>query len=72
MNVGDKVIRVLAGSIEMQLEITGIDDEFIYCGPWKFCKQTGAEVDEDLDWGSEYSGSYLKELRGNKKWFTTQ
>ncbi len=63
MKVGDKVTRMLAGSIPMNLTITAIDDEFIHCGGgWKFDKKTGAEVDEELGWGNEGTGSYLKDI----------
>jgi len=62
MKVGDQVTRVLAGSVNMPLKVTEIDDNFIHCGPWKFDKNTGAEVDEDLNWGNGGTGSYLKEI----------
>lgn len=66
LEVGDKVTRMLAGTIPMELKIAAIDDKFIYCGPepeegveprlypgWKFDKTFGYEVDEDLGWGVE-------------------
>jgi hypothetical protein len=61
---GDTVVRMLAGA-PMQLAVTEVDDRFIYCGPdavgWKFDRQTGMEVDEELGWGPEFgiTGSYL-------------
>ena len=61
MKVGDQVTRMLAGSIPMELKITAIDDKFIHCGPWKFDKSTGAEVDEELGWGDKETGSFIKE-----------
>lgn len=62
--VGDIVTRLLGG-IPMKLKVTEVDDKFIYCGPkdvgWKFDRNTGAEVDEELGWGNEGTGSYLVE-----------
>ncbi len=60
MKIGDSVTRMLAGSIPMPLKITAIDDKFIHCGWWKFDKTTGAEVDEDLGWDANGTGSYLQ------------
>lgn len=60
--VGDKVTRMLAGKIPMELEVTEIDDYFIHCGPWKFDKTWGYEVDEALGWGigdDIITGSYI-------------
>lgn len=65
MKVDDRVTRILAG-IPMRLKVTAVDDKFIHCGPWKFDKVTGAEVDEELGWGPKGTGSYLKELQGVK------
>ena len=62
IKVGDVVTRMLAGQIPMQLRVTDIDDNFIYCGGpegWKFDKKTCMEVDEELGWGNDGSGSYL-------------
>lgn len=60
LKVGDVVKRMLGGSIPMELKITKIDDKCIYCGPWKFSKNTGGEIDEDLHWDGFHTGSYLK------------
>ena len=49
--VGDIVTRRLAGVVPMQLRVTSVDDTLLYCGPWTFDRDTGAEVDEDLGWG---------------------
>ncbi len=62
MKVGDTVTRMLAGCILMHLKITEIDDKFIHCGPWKFDKITGGEVDEELEWNEHQTGSYITEL----------
>lgn len=61
---GDSVTRVLGGA-PMRLVATEVDERFIYCGPpgvgWKFDRDTGVEVDEDLGWGPAegFTGSYL-------------
>lgn len=51
IKVGDKVTRTLAGTVKMELFVTEITDSTIICGWWTFDKSTGAEIDEDLDWG---------------------
>lgn len=62
MKVGDTVTRMLAGSLPMELKITELTDDLIICGAWTFDRKTGAEIDEDLDWGPppKRTGSYLK------------
>lgn len=47
----------------MGLKVTAIDDKLIHCGDWTFDLATGAEVDEDLGWGPDGTGSYLQELQ---------
>ena len=59
IKVGDIVTRMLAGSVPMELEVTAVDD-FIHCGPWKFSKKNGAEIDDDLGWDESTTGSFLK------------
>jgi hypothetical protein len=63
MKKGDEVTRVMAGQ-PMTLIVAEVTDELIICGSWTFCPKTGAEIDEDLDWGPPpmRTGSYLKEL----------
>lgn len=67
---GDTVTRLLAGKIPMKLIVGKIDDTFIYtkspdgrvklADGWKFRRDNGAEVDEDLGWdGINRTGSYL-------------
>jgi hypothetical protein len=58
VKVGDKVSRHLGLGTAMILVVTGVDD-FIHCGPWTFSKKNGAEIDEDLGWNEEKSGSYI-------------
>ena len=60
IKVGDIVVRMVAESTPlMKIKVTSIDNHFIHCGPWKFDKHTGAEVDEELGWGATYTGSYI-------------
>lgn len=63
IKVRDIVYRNLAGVL-MPLKVTMIDKDFIYCGPvgvgWKFDVNTGAEIDEYLDWGNEHTGSFIE------------
>jgi hypothetical protein len=61
---GDVVIRLIAGSIPMKLIVSDVDERFIYCGGpagWKFDRNNGAEVVEEIGWGPEsgITGSYL-------------
>lgn len=62
LKVGDKVIRMLAGTIPMELKVTDIIGDLIVCGWWQFDAKTGAEIDADLSWGPPplSTGSYLK------------
>lgn len=50
LELGDPVVRNLGG-VEMVLRVTEMTDDVIECGPWTFDKATGAEIDEELDWG---------------------
>lgn len=58
IKVGDELIRNMDG-IMIPIKITKITEDKIYCGPWKFDKRTGAEIDKDLNWGPQVTGSYL-------------
>ena len=59
IKVGDIVTRMLAGSVPMELQVTAVD-EFIHCGPWKFSRKNGAEIDEELEWDEKGTGSIIK------------
>jgi hypothetical protein len=71
VKAGDRVLRQFPGShdfdsgMRMELVVTEVDDELIYCGPqgvgWSFDRATGAEVDHDLRWGPMYgiTGTFL-------------
>ena len=69
LQVGDYVTRHMGGA-ELELKITSIDDYFYHCGPWKFDKKTGAEVDEELNWGPppQHTGSYIILKSNNHKY----
>jgi hypothetical protein len=69
VKVGDIVNRLLAGSVDMPVKVTDVDDRFIYCCPpgmnwtgddrWKFLRSNGGEVDKDLGWDGIRTGSRL-------------
>lgn len=66
VTVGDRVRRMLAGKIPMDLIVEKVTATRIICaGGWEFDRETGAEVDDYLDWGPppKFTGSYiLKDL----------
>lgn len=68
---GDALIRLLSGVLPMKVVVGDVDDTFIYTGSedgkvhykegWKFRRDNGAEVDEEIGWdGITQTGSYLK------------
>jgi len=59
--VGDEVVRWLAGEIEQRLKVTEVKEDRLVCALWEFDKRTGAEIDEDLDWGPppKMTGSFI-------------
>lgn len=63
LKVGDPVIRLLGGEVEMPLRVTEIKKKegIIVCQAWEFDVITGAEIDEELEWGPKFgaSGSFL-------------
>jgi hypothetical protein len=63
VQVGDECQRVFRGESLMILRVTEVTDDLIICGPWTFDRATGAEIDEDLNWGpSTKTGSVLKKV----------
>ena len=60
LHVGDPVTRWLAGVIPMNLVVSGIKDGLIECGLWTFDQRTGAEVDPELGWDANGTGSYIR------------
>ena len=61
LKVGDVVVRMLAGTIPMKLQVSEITEQLIVCSAWQFDKATGAEIDEELGWGPPplMTGSYI-------------
>ena len=59
---GDRVTRMIGQGVPMDLKVSEVTDTEIICGPWKFCKVTGAEIDDDMGWGAPPlpTGSYLE------------
>lgn len=72
IQIGDTVTRMLAGTIPMSLVVTNVDDAFIHAAGehgWKFRRDTGTEVDEDLGWdGITMTGSFLVDADGHNDW----
>ena len=62
---GDIIERMLGFVIPDYLRVTEVNDQFIYCGPknvgWKFDRDTGLEVDEDLTTTPSYLARVLTE-----------
>lgn len=60
IKVGDKVTRMLAGDIPMELTVQSVTDTVIDCG-WEFDRKTGCEIDDFLGWGPppKMTGSFL-------------
>jgi len=65
---GDKVTRMLAGCVAMEMQVEKIENNQYHCtvngvkdAVWTFDVTTGFEIDEELGWGPAhgYSGSYL-------------
>ncbi len=59
VQVGDPVLRIMCGCNGMRLTITEIAGDRVKCGSWEFDRLTGAEIDEDMDWGPNSSGSFI-------------
>ena len=63
---GDKIVRMLAGTIPMELIVTEVTETEILCGArdegYLFDRKTGAEIDEEIGWGPppKITGSYLR------------
>lgn len=66
IKVGDRVGRQMTedGPV-MWLTVTDVDDTIIHCNLWTFDRETGAEIDHDLQWGPEYgrTGSYIRRIQ---------
>jgi hypothetical protein len=62
---GDTVVRMLGGTIPMELKVTKIHEGLIHCGSWTFDQETGVEEDAHLGWGRGFgvTGSFLTEVK---------
>lgn len=73
VKVGDKLTRLLGGSIPMEVIVTIVNEKTVICGSpdgfvkgteedgWTFNRQNGAEIDTDLGWdGVTVTGSFIK------------
>jgi hypothetical protein len=60
VEAGDTVLRLLAGRVPMQLNVTLVDEDLIHCGPWTFSRRTGREVDPELSLSASYLANYTK------------
>ena len=66
VEVGEEVVRYLAGKIAMRLKVTEVTEDLITCaGGWTFDPATGVEIDEDLGWGPRYgvTGSFIEKAK---------
>ena len=63
VKVGDIVTRFMGNKREvmMDLEVTSITNKLIVCGAWTFDRNNGAEIDEDLGWDANGTGSFIEE-----------
>jgi len=55
------VVRMLAGTLPMKLQVSDITEQLIVCSAWQFDKATGAEIYEELGWWPPplMTGSYI-------------
>lgn len=58
---GDKVQRML-GPVPMLLSVTRLTPDRVVCGSWEFDRQTGAEIDDELGWGPQGTGSWIRPI----------
>lgn len=56
---GDTVERLLGGVVPMLLKVSAVEGDIIRCGSWTFSRRNGAEIDPDLGWNENQTGSYL-------------
>jgi hypothetical protein len=60
LRVGDRVTRVLAGTVRMPLVVTALDAHTVSCGDWTFDRTTGGEIDALLGWTAHATGSVIE------------
>lgn len=59
LTVGSKVTRWLGGAVPMPLTVSAVTEETITCAEWVFSRRNGAEIDEELGWGENETGSFI-------------
>lgn len=69
VKVGDRVERVMGGVAagdwpikppSMSLRVSAVTETEIICGPWRFNRETGGEIDEEIGWdGVRITGSII-------------
>jgi hypothetical protein len=68
---GDRVLRLLAEEVPMELVVTEVSEKLITCGPhgWTFDRETGIEEDPELGWGRKFNvtGSRLVKVLAKKE-----
>ena len=62
VQVGEIVERLMGGEVPMQLKVTGVTRDRIFCGPYEFSRKNGAEIDDDLGWDEHATGSTISPL----------
>jgi hypothetical protein len=60
VKVGDKVTRMLVGTLPMELVVTEVTDDRIKCGDWEFDRTYGYEIDEELGWGVRGAQGFIE------------
>ena len=67
---GEKVMRYLSSErVPMPLTVTRVHEGLVWCGPWAFDDETGAEEDPELGWGRALgiTGSMIEKV-SEEKW----
>lgn len=72
LKVGDRVTRMLAGKLPMQMVVREVKEDTVRCaavqedgaefeGDWEFDRETGCEEDHELGWGRKFgvTGSFI-------------
>jgi hypothetical protein len=62
VKVGDIVTRYLGceREVSMDLPVTEVTEKIIVCGAWTFDRNNGAEIDEELGWDANGTGSFIE------------
>ena len=46
----------------MSLKVTALTQDRIICGCWEFSRRNGAEIDEDIGWNEQQTGSFISSV----------